>query len=119
MHWETKTGNRDSYKFNYTGKELYEPAKKKYKEFLRKERAARKECATFTKDITVSSSDQRLIDLKRQIEHYGINREQCAVLATEFGRNPEREYHLTISDVVYFDLINPLFIPIEDDDGEY
>ena len=45
-------------------------------------------------------------DLKKDIGHYGDEKEKCVVWVHEFKRNPEKEFVLALGDVSYFELMN-------------
>lgn len=108
--------SREAWKYNYSGAQLLGPAKAKYQQLIRLEREARNLVAALLKDMNVSPTDQKLTDGKTAIARYGNEREQCAVFVHEFGRLLDREYHLSLGDVTYFDLAP---MPDEvDDDGE-
>ncbi len=93
-----------THKYSYKGSELLEAAKQKYEEFLTKEKEARTVVIQLMGNMLVSHDDNGLKDAKKAIEHNGSLREQCAVFIHEFGRNPDRDYHLSLGDVVFFNL---------------
>ena len=95
---------REGWKFHYTGAQLVEAARRKHDEFRGKERSAREEMARLMVDMSVSQSDPRISECKRDIEKAGSEREKCAVWVHEFARNPERQFFLQLGDVTYFEL---------------
>jgi hypothetical protein len=66
--------------------------------------AARERLAALLRDASVGHDDKRVREDKTEIEHAGVQREHCAVFVQEFGRTPDREFHLSLGDVVYFGL---------------
>ena len=105
MYLDHDRGNREGWKFTYTGSQLLEPAKKKYAEFFQKEKEARKEASKLNGDMEVDFNDESLSKAKKRVENCGPEKEKCAVWVHEFSRNPDRDYHLVLSDVVYFGLV--------------
>ena len=104
MYIEFSSPSRDSWKYSYEGKELLEAAQKKHAEHLALEMEARQEISDLVKDPNVSPDSEPIKLAKRKLELNGKLREQCAVFAHEFGRNPEREFNLSMSDVAFFEL---------------
>ncbi len=102
MYLERSTGNRDGWKFTYLGKDLLPFAEKKYEEFVQREGTARDKMAKLLKDRTIAHNDKKVVELEQEISFCGPEREKCSVWKFEFHRNLEREYHLSMGDVVYF-----------------
>ena len=104
MYTEYTNTNRTEWKFTYCGAELLEAAKKKYHDFLLREKDAREKMAQLMVDMSVSQSDGRIAECKKEIEKAGAEREKCLVWMHEFARVPERQYLLLLGDVTYFEL---------------
>lgn len=96
--------NRTTWEFTYTGAELLGAARSKYADFLTRERDARERMAKMMVDMSVTQSDPRIAECKKEIEKAGTERERCLVWVHEFGRKPEQVYILNVGDVTYFDL---------------
>ena len=96
--------SRSNWKYTYTGKDLLDSATNKFVEFREKERVARSKIAELMQNMKVSTKDEEIAQLKRDVEKFGKLREECAVFVHEFHRLPEREFHLSLGDVVFFDL---------------
>jgi hypothetical protein len=106
MYNDFRSTGRESWKYSHKGSELISLAKRKRDEFYEKEMSARRDLAALLKDPKVGPSDKRLSDLKTEIEFSGNQREQCEVFVFEFEINKDKEYLLSLGDVVFFDLIN-------------
>ena len=105
MYFDNSVTGRETWKYSYTGEELWAPAADCLKKFTDGEREARNSLADLLRDPNVSQDDQRIKDLRVAIEFNGRQREACKVFAREFNRTPEREFHLSLGDVVYFGLV--------------
>lgn len=105
MYTEYSNTNRSEWKFTYTGAELLDAARKKYSDFLTQEKEARAKMAQLMVDMSVSQSDSRISECKKEIEKAGTEREKCLVWIHEFARKPEREFFLLLGDVTYFELV--------------
>lgn len=108
MYFDKGVGSssRESWKYNYKGSELLVAARKKYFEFLEGEKAAREIISKLVADIKISTDSREMQQAKADVQHNGQHREACAVYVHEFYRNLDREYNLSIGDVVYFNLFN-------------
>ena len=71
----------------------------------RKESAARQIVTSLVSDPTVDRNDPRVSQATQDINTYGNLAEQDRVFVLQFGREPDREYQLSLGDVVYFGLI--------------
>ena len=106
---------REGWVYTYLGSELLEAAKKKQAHYASKERHARETLGNLYKDSTVSSQDESeftflitcIDDLKKEVDTLGNLHEQCDVFVHEFTRSPDREFHLSLGDVTFFDLHLP------------
>lgn len=105
MYNDYRNCSRDNWKYNYTGAELLPLAKKKFSTFFAAEAEARKRMSEYLMDMNMSQSDSKVTDAKNEIQNNGNLREQCAVFVHEFGRNPGREFILSLGDVTFFGLV--------------
>jgi len=103
MYFEYQNAGRENLKFTYKCEDLIEPARRKLDEFSFNELKCRNALADLLRDPNVSQSDKRISDLRKEIESNGRQAEACRVFTHEFIRNPTREVHLTLGDVVFFD----------------
>ena len=104
MYHDFQSVNREGWKYNYKGSELLAAAQTKWKEFLTAEKSARKKVSDLMGDIRVSAESREVQEAKRDVEFNGKNREACAVYVHEFARTPDREFNLSLGDVVFFGL---------------
>lgn len=99
--------NRQEWKFTYKGHELLEPAKVKLARLTQAfEEAQANVRAAVAKSVNMRH-DEDVEKYSKQIEQLGPKMEECQVFVWEFGRNPDRDYNLSISDVTYFNLHIP------------
>ncbi len=94
--------NRMSWIYVYTGSELLVRAEELLKEYAKKEKAARGLIATLMQNIGIAVSDKKNDDAKREVERVARIHEECQVYVHEFNRNPDKEFKLSIGDVVFF-----------------
>jgi hypothetical protein len=99
--------NRTTWRYTYTAAELTKFALQKYFDLEKQEHKERNEIATLLQDVGVKSTDHRINDLKKSIEKLGSEKEQCMIWVHEFKRNCNREYHLQLGDVSYFNIAQP------------
>jgi hypothetical protein len=95
---------RNDWTYNYTGSQLLAAAVRLHKDFSDKEMAARNKMATFMTDMNISQSDPKINEARKDIERYGMLKEQCQVFKHEFKRNAEKLYELGLGDVTFFGL---------------
>lgn len=105
MFYDFSSTSREGWKYTYKGKELANLAKYKRDLFHDKEMSARDRLAKLLKDPKVSQDDRRIEDLKRDIEHNGKQYEACKVFYHEFSRAQDKDFYLSLGDVVYFGLV--------------
>lgn len=98
MYYES-VKNRENWRYTYTGKDLLAAAERKRDEFHAAAEAAREEVDALLQHATTLRQKAR-----DAIEKNGRHHEQCVVFVHEFRRNPNREFHLAIGDVVFFGL---------------
>jgi hypothetical protein len=104
MYTEFSLTSRSKWKYTYKGSELAPLAMKVHSEFSKKEMNARRDLAILLGDPNIGHEDKRIRELKSEIENNGVQREQCAVFAHEFQREPDKTYLLSLGDVVFFGL---------------
>ncbi len=104
MFNDNQSANRLHWTYKYFGKELFLSAKNLHNRYLLKEAEARNKMAEYMKDMTISNSDRRVEEAKRDIVSFGTLKEQCEVFQHEFWRNPDKEYELGLGDVTFFEL---------------
>uniref|UniRef100_A0A6M3KVN2 Uncharacterized protein n=1 Tax=viral metagenome TaxID=1070528 RepID=A0A6M3KVN2_9ZZZZ len=104
MFYEFKSINRETWKYTYCGRELLEASVGCYKQYHECEMDARTRLASLMIDPNVRQDDNRIADLKRDIEHNGKQAEACSVFMTAFEREPDRDFYLALGDVVFFGL---------------
>lgn len=112
MYNDYRNTSREGWKYHYTGEQLLPAARSKLAEVSRLEAEARARVADLLRDPGIPHNDKRIVDSKHDIEKYGNEREQCSVFVHEFGRNPSREYALSLGDVTYFDLAAAAAAPL-------
>jgi hypothetical protein len=105
-HDNTNT-SRSGFRYTYKGKDLVNFVIKKLKDKCGEQKRAREEVIRLTRDPAVSSTDRKVEDAKRDVTTAATVVEELSVYAHEFQRYPEREYNLSLGDVVFFGLISP------------
>ena len=109
MYNDFKGTLRDSWRFTYSGSELAPYAEKKLAEHKAAEWAAREQIATLMRDPEVNQqSNNKLAEAKREVAEHGDGVEKCGVWVHEFRKRPNSDFLLSLGDVVYFGLIDPL-----------
>lgn len=104
MYHEQSVMNRDSWRYTYLGSELLEAAQRKRDEFLTAEEKATEKVIGLLEDKSVPIDSSEVRETKEAMTDNARQHEQCVVFCHEFARNPEREYHLALGDVVFFGL---------------
>jgi hypothetical protein len=94
--------NRDAWKYTYAGYDLKLHADKLVEYYTKMESKYRDLMSRLMQDRSVSTSSKRVEDCKRLIAEAGTQHEKCVVYSHEFGRNPNRDFQLSLADVVYF-----------------
>lgn len=105
MYHEFRNTNRSGWKYTYTGKELLPFARLCLANYYKAECEARDKMSTLIKDMSRSQDDPVLVQCRKDIESNGSQREELLVFVHEFTRQPEREYHLALGDVVFFGML--------------
>lgn len=106
MYYDFVSASREGWKYTYKGKDLQGAARRRHLYYLTEEFTGRQKLAEYVRDIKVSQNDQILEDLKRRVTENGKLREQCAVFLHEFTRSPDKEFMLSLGDVVFFELFS-------------
>jgi hypothetical protein len=88
----------------YKGQELVEAAKKLVNMYKEREEIYRQKISKSMEDRTVAVNSSKNKKMEAIINDASLRREQCEVYAHEFARTPDREFSLTLSDVVFFGL---------------
>lgn len=99
---------RTEWQHTYLGKELLPYAEAKRKHFSDREIAGRSKMSKLMDDRNINVNDPKVKELQAEIESTANEAEQCAVFVHEFKRKPEREFSLSLGDVVYFGLITEI-----------
>lgn len=105
MYHEFHNVNRSGWKYTYTGKDLLPFAKKRLAEYYTAEVEARTKMSALIKDMSRSQDDAEITKCRKTIESNGSQREELMVFVHEFMRQPDREYHLALGDVVFFGML--------------
>lgn len=113
MNEDNYNNERNQWKFTYKAKELLPHAEKRRNEHQQVETRLRSELAALIKDPASFHDDQRLQQLKRDVDRHAGLREQFDVYCHEFARTPNKEFNLKLSDVVFFSLHNAGFVSSE------
>jgi len=104
MYNDFRNPGRDRWMFTYVGRELATYADAKRLDYKERELKARNDLAELLADSMTSQDDPRITQLQKEITESGTQYECCVVYTHEFHRHPDREYSLSLADVVYFGL---------------
>jgi len=115
MYAEFRDRNRESWKFTYKGSELVKAAQSKVDFYAAQEEEYRVKTANALTDRSVAVNGNKLDKLKNKLTSAASNKENCEVFLHEFKRNPDREFSLSMADVVFFGLAGHS-IKTDDDD---
>ena len=102
---ENTNNRRNNWSFPYKARMLLPHAQRQLEAFRAEESALRKRMAELIQDPAMFHNDALLQQVKRDIDRAAGLREQFEVYVHEFVRLPEHEYHLGLSDVVFFGLL--------------
>lgn len=105
MYHEFRNTSRSGWKYNYKGSELLPFAKKRLAEYYEAEKTARNSMSKLITDLNRHQDDPDIAKCRAAIESNGTQREELMVLVHEFGRLPDREYNLSLGDVVFFGMM--------------
>lgn len=98
-------GKRLEWSFPYKARMLLPYATRKLTQHQTEETALRARMAAMIQDPATFHDDGAFQQVKRDIDRHSGLREQFEVYCHEFTRLPEREYHLSLADVVYFGML--------------
>ena len=104
MYLETRDASRNGWKFTYKGGELIKAAKEKVAFFAAREEKFRKEAEAAISDRSRAINSEQNSRTQANLAEAATQKEACEVFFYEFTRNPDREYFLGLSDVVFFGL---------------
>lgn len=104
MYTEFKDRNRESWKFTYKGTDLVDAAQAKVDFYAAQEEEYRTKMANALNDRSVAVNSSKIDKLKSRLEFAAAQRENCEVFLHEFDRTPDREFSLSMADVVFFGL---------------
>lgn len=104
MHTEFRITGREGWKYDYTGAELLEAAKRVLEGFQSKEMLDRDQMARMMRDSAVPANSPDVDKLRKEIQFSAEQVEMCRVFVHEFARKPDRTFNLSLGDVVYFGL---------------
>lgn len=117
MYTEIFDRNRESWKFTYKGKELVEKAYSKVQFYADQEEEFRTRMSLALEDRSISVNSGKINKLKICLANAATQKEICEVFLHEFKRNPDREFTLSLADVVFFGLAgHAISTQTEDDD---
>ena len=102
---ENTNNRRNNWSFPYKARMLLPHAQRRLDAFRAEETAWRLRMAELIQDPAMFHNDALLQQVKRDIDRTAGLREQFEVYVHEFVRLPEHEYHLGLSDVVFFGLL--------------
>lgn len=103
MYNDDRGTKREGWVYPYKGSDLLPFARRKLAEHRDAERAAREYVSEKIRDA--GNNDDGIEKARRDIAVHGNTREQCQVFAHEFERNPDREFTLSLGDVVFFGIV--------------
>src|SRR4051812_40066156 len=106
MYNEFRNTNREGWRYSCAGGALLEFARAKLAYHTDQELAARRTVQARIADPTISRKDDELQKAEKAIDEHGNLREQCAVFVHEFARTPDREFQLSLGDVVFFGIVD-------------
>lgn len=106
MYLDNSNISRNGWKYTYKGSELLSFAETKLQQKCREEQEARTRVIELTRDTTVSPNDRKVDEAKRDVERAATVVEELMVHVHQFRREMDREFHLSMGDVVFFGLID-------------
>lgn len=102
MYSEFRDPTRNNWRFSYKGSELAEWARKKVNYYQSREAEYREKLAKALSTPSRSVNSDANKKLETTVSDAALQREYCEVFWHEFRRTPDREFSLSISDVVFF-----------------
>lgn len=104
MYLDFSNTSRSDWKYSYKGGEVSPYAEKLLEKYIKDELDLRKKASEQLMDFNTSVTSEKSNELKKQLENIGRIKETLEVFTHEFRRTPEREFHLSAGDVVFFGL---------------
>lgn len=114
MYNDFRDTNRDRWRFTYKGSELLPFAQKRQKELHAQESEARAQIQQLMGDKTQSVTGEKAKRLEQVAVKAATQAEQFDVFVHEFERSPDKEFTLSVSDVVFFGIVGR---PADDNDN--
>jgi len=106
MYLDNNNTKRSGWVYTYKGSELLPFAKAKIIVMCDQERVARERVIELTRDPKTDPTDRKVDEAKRAVISSATMVEELTVYVHEFARNPDREFHLSAGDVVFFGIIS-------------
>jgi hypothetical protein len=106
MYLDNLYTSRSTFRYPYKGGDVLSHAEARLKQKCEEEREARELVIKLTRDPKVSPTDRQVEEAKRNVVSAATVVEELGVYVHEFRRNPEREYNLSLGDVVFFGLVH-------------
>jgi hypothetical protein len=105
MYNDFRNANRDGWRFTYSSAELQPFAIQRQKQLRKREYDLRTTIAQIMEDRTVAVTSDKVKKLESEIATVATQAEQFDVFVHEFSRKPDREFHLSLADVVFFGIV--------------
>lgn len=117
MYSEIRDRNREGWRYTYKGSDLATAAKAKVDFYTQRESELRTRMGKMLADQSIAINNSRMNKVKQLLENAAMNKEQCEVFAHEFNRTPDREFSLSMGDVVFFGLAGHKIAVEEDEEN--
>lgn len=104
MYTEFRDRNRENWKFTYKGSELIDAAKSKVAFYASQEDEYRTKVSDAISNRSIAVNSGKIDKLKNKLEAAAAQKENCEVFLHEFSRTPDREFSLSMADIVFFGL---------------
>jgi hypothetical protein len=105
MYNDFRDTQRDRWRFTYTGKQLLPHAEKRQMALHAQENDLRKQIQKLMGDKSQSVTGEKAKRLENAAVKAATQAEQFDVFVHEFTRNPDKEFTLSVSDVVFFGIV--------------
>lgn len=105
MYNDFRDTNRDRWRFTYLGKDLLRYAEKRQKALHVHEDELRQKIVTVMGNKSVSVTSERVKKLEAEISKTATQAEQFDVYVHEFERHSDKEFQLSIADIVFFGIV--------------
>ena len=97
--------SRERWKFTYTGEQLLPFAKSRQTQLHVREDELRTDLAEAMKNRDIPINSDQVRKMEKDLDVVATRSEQLDVFVHEFKRNPQREFSLSLSDVVFFGIV--------------